>query len=370
MPHPSPSRIDDRVKPDHGRVSTRAVVLVLRYAPGLLLAIGVAAAAWLLEGALKGVSERLTGNTLVPPAAVLALLLGMFLRSWAQNPHLEAGRRLSASGLLRIAVALLGLRLSIADIVSIGGATAIAMVLTMAATMAMSGAIARVLGCSPGIAVLMGAANSVCGASATLAVAAVLPDSLRKQNEIVLTVVLANAISTLAMLAYPLLATRAGLSSMQSGILIGASVQDMAQVVGAVAGMSTGAINAAITVKMFRVLLLLPVVWLVSVWFERKGTTVGPVSARVPGFALAFVVLCAVNSVLTSIPTLTPYYEPVKRLLGLVSTSGLLVALAALGLETSLGGMTQLGWRPIVLFVIGALTILALALAMAAGLGV
>lgn len=338
----------------------------VRYLPGLALVAGIAGVAFLLAVLLRGVAL---------PAAVIALLVGMLFHAYASHPRLLPGVKVSASALLRFAVALLGLKLSLADIGSLGLPVALSTVTAMAATFGVAMLLARMLGLSPGLAVLMGAANAICGASATIAVAAVLPPHHRRQGEVVLTVILANAVSTLAMLAYPLIARGADLPPLATGILMGAAIQDMAQVVGAVSGLPDSAANAGITVKMFRVFLLVPIVWLIGHAFAAETVSHGSeekpadapkrVAVRIPGFALAFVALCLINTAMPSFPSVEPYYAPLRQALIMVSNAALLMALAALGLGTSVRGITELGWRPVALFAGAALAILAFALGLA-----
>ncbi|OYW97395.1 MAG: hypothetical protein B7Z14_17820, partial [Bosea sp. 32-68-6] len=102
------------------------------------------------------------------------------------------------------------------------------------------------------------------------------------------------------------------------------------------------------------VFLLLPAVLIVGWWLvnddaRRAGDVAGKAKVPVPVFAIMFLVLCLVNSVLAMQPALAGVYPPVRTLLLTVSTWGLLIAIAALGLGTSLGAMARLGWRHLVL---------------------
>jgi uncharacterized membrane protein YadS len=103
-----------------------------------------------------------------------------------------------------------------------------------------------------------------------------------------------------------------------------------------------------VIVKLFRVLLLFPVVVSVAWWFLRPKPPLSALKASFPGFALVFLVLCILNSVLSGMPAASQFYQPVKAALGQVSTWGLLIAIAALGLSTSLRAVAALGWRHII----------------------
>ena len=187
----------------------------------------------------------------------------------------------------------------------------------------------------------------MCGASATLATATVLPDYDGKDADVVFVVIAVNALSTLAMVFYPPLAAGLGFDQHVTGILLGATIHDVAQVVGAGYAVSDAAGNTAVIVKLFRVFLLLPVVLAIGWWFVRAGAAAHAARVPVPVFAFVFLALCIVNSILPS-TALAPLYAGVKYWLVEASTDGLLIAISALGLGTSLSSVTHVGWRHMV----------------------
>jgi len=320
--------------------------------PGILLSAAVALAAYLAEPLLKSAA----GGRFGIPAVVIALIIGMLLHPFANAQRFQPGMVFCVKKMLRWAIALLGLRVALGDIVALGLTTALLVVVAMAATIASGFLLARWLGRESGMGALGGVATAVCGASAALATATVVPDYRTKAADVAFTVIAMNALSTLAMLAYPLICVWLGLSPEQTGIMLGATIHDVAQVVGAGQSVSVEAANAAIIVKLFRVFLLLPAVLIVGWWLLRdEAQRAGDVAAKakakvpVPVFAIMFLVLCLVNSVLAAQPALAEIYGPVRNLLLAISGWGLLIAIAALGLGTSLGAMARLGWRHLVL---------------------
>ena len=335
----------------------RAAAWARGHGPGLALAAAVAVAGVALA--------PLVGRFVPIPAMVLALLVGIALSGVGTRAVFRDGLAFSIKTLLRWAVALLGLRIALGDIAALGMTTALAVVAAMALTLAAGVICARALGQDEALGALAGAATAVCGASAALATATVLPRWAGKEADIVFVVVAVNALSTAAMLGYPPLGTALGFDAATLGVFLGGTIHDVAQVVGAgyAVGESTG--NTAVVVKLFRVFLLLPVVLAVGWWFTRKGRGHGAARVPVPGFALAFLALCAVNSAAEAAPWATAAYVPVKTVLVDVSSWGLLIAIGALGLGTSLQAVRDLGWRHLVLVVVATGVILA---AMAAAL--
>lgn len=317
--------------------------------PGALSALALALAALAL-GAQQ---------SLLPPA-VIAVLLGMTAGPWLPYERLAGGIKLCTGIFLRSAVALLGLRLSLIDVADVGVGRLLALIAIMVFTVLTCRALAERLGLSRGDGLVIGAANAVCGAAAAFAMAAAVPEREREKRILLLTVVLANALSTLAMVLYPALAELVGFTPHQTGAMVGAAMQDMAQVVATMTPLPEEAAKAGITVKMMRVLLLLPVVLIFTRSFKEPGE-----APAVPRFALFFVGFCMLNTWLQAMPSFAPHYGPVRAFLLQLSGVLLLVALAAMGMGTSLRGVLACGWRPLAVFGTGAVTILAGAMLLA-----
>lgn len=333
------------------------VGIVRRLAPG----IGAAA----LVALVASLAAPLIAPLVPIPAMVLALVIGIAAHSVVSTPRYEEGLAFCVKKLLRWAVALLGLRIALGDIVALGLATALLVVVAMVATILAGFAMARALGQRPEYGALAGAATAVCGASAALATASVLPAYKGKEADIAFVVVAVNALSTLAMLAYPPIAALAGLDATTTGVMLGATIHDVAQVVGAGYAVSEEAGNSAVVVKLFRVFLLLPVVLAIGWWFARAASG-GPERARVPApvFAYVFLALVVLNSAMAGVPALAPVWEPIRALMIHASTAGLLVAIGALGLTTSLSAIAALGWRHVA--TVSATTLVILAIVVAA----
>jgi uncharacterized membrane protein YadS len=178
-------------------------------------------------------------------------------------------------------------------------------------------------------------------------VSTVVPDYPGKQPDIAFVVVAVNALATLAMLVYPPLCLLLGFDAQTTGVMLGGTIHDVAQVVGAGYAASVPVGNTAVIVKLFRVFLLLPVVLGVGWHFTRMGQKHGAARVPVPVFGIVFLALCALNSVVPLLPSLLPAYAPVKSVLVEASTWGLLLAIGALGLGTSIKTIIGLGWRHI-----------------------
>lgn len=305
--------------------------------PGVLLSAAVAAAglggAWLVESLLP------------VPAMVVALFGGIALHAHASRPLYRPGIEFCVRTVLRCGVALLGLRTAVGDISALGANTVNLVLAAMAVTIASGFLFARVFGQDSGYGALVGVGTAVCGASAALAVATVLPEYHGKKADVIFVVVTLNTLATIAMVVYPPLCMLMDFDPHTTGIMLGATIHDVAQVAGAAYPISETTGNTAIIVKLFRVFLLFPIVVAIGWSFARGRALEGAAKIPVPVFALVFVALALFNSIAPMLSGVAPIYAAVKPTLDQTAGGALLLAIAALGLSTSLNAITSLGWR-------------------------
>lgn len=310
---------------------------VIDFAPGVALSAAVAVAAYL--------AAPYVARAMPIPAMVLALVIGIALNPLANKLAVKPGMAFCVRTVLRWAVALLGLRVALADIAALGLTTGVMIVVSMIVTLLSGFFFARMSGRQAGFGALVGAATAVCGASATLATSTVVPEYPGKEADIAFVVVAVNALATLAMVAYPPLCILLGFDPQTTGVMLGGTIHDVAQVVGAGYAVSETVGNTAVIVKLFRVFLLLPVVLGIGWYFTRQGVKHGEARVPIPVFALVFLALCLLNSTIPLAPSLASIFTPAKSVLIEASTWGLLVAIGALGLGTSITTIIALGWR-------------------------
>jgi uncharacterized integral membrane protein (TIGR00698 family) len=246
---------------------------------------------------------------------------------------------------------------SLGEIASLGVGTALIVIVAMTATIAAAVLLARAFRLPRAFGALAGAATAVCGASAALATSSVLPPYPGKEADTVFVIVGVNLLSTLAMLVYAPLGHALGMDDQTLGVMLGGSIHDVAQVVGAGYAVSEATGAAAVIVKLFRVLLLLPVILALGFAFSRGARGA---KAPLPVFAFAFLALCALNSAAAAFPAWAGAYAMLKAAAAFVANWGMLIAIAALGLGTSVTAITRLGWRHVAIIAGATLVILAL----------
>ena len=278
------------------------------------------------------------------PVMLLALLLGMAMNFLSFENSFATGIDFTARTVLRIGVALLGLRITVFQLAELGWQPLILVLLSLTSTIAVSVVVARLLGFRAGFGLLSGGATAICGASAALAIAATLPAHPLKERATLFTVVGVSALSTLAMIVYPLLAQTFGLDARLAGIFLGATIHDVAQVVGAGYSMSAETGDVATFVKLLRVAMLLPVIAIVAFGYRRAEAAGSARAPLLPGFAVAFAALVVLNS-FDIIP------RSVAMLGSDVSRWCLVAAVAALGAKTRLRELASVGLKPVLLMI-------------------
>lgn len=293
------------------------------------------------------------------PTLLYALFFGVSFHYLSNEPRTKPGIDLCSRTVLRLGVGLLGARITAAQIVALGWPTALTVVVAVVATISVGAWLAPRFGLARDQGVLSGGSVAICGASAALAISAVLPRTKDSDRFTLLVVVSVTALSTVAMVLYPLLARWLGLPPALAGLFIGGSIHDVAQVVGAGYTMGPETGDVATVVKLMRVAMLSAVVLVLSMALRRahdeavraRASTDAAVEANepaaarpplLPWFLWLFLALVAVNSA-GVLPA------PVQSGLADAARACLVVAIAALGTKTSIGQLAAAGWRPMAL---------------------
>lgn len=289
-----------------------------------------------------GLSAFLLSPIVPAPLMVLALLLGMIARAVIPSgvAQVDSGVKFCAREVLRAGVALLGLRVAVSDIVALGPHALVVVLISLVVTLTSGYAIARLLKQPADVATTSATSVAVCGASAALAASAVAPqrEGLDKQTAAIIVAV--SLLSTVVMVLYPWLSMRLGFGDHATAILLGAAIHDVAQVAGAGFSISDTIGVEAVTVKMIRVACLLPVVIVVGYHLSRAGAGAAE-NARLPAppaFLLAFFALSAIVSI-----GLVP--APVISAGANISSWSLAIAVAAIGVKTSIGDLRRVDPR-------------------------
>lgn len=306
---------------------------IVEVLPGLLLAVLLAAlAVWIAD-------VPWVKNSLHVSALLIVIVLGMLWRSFAPvPPWVFPGIRVAQRPILRWAVAGLGFRLSIQELVKIGAPALVVVTVSTAAALWFGWWVARRLGVSEKLGLLLGVGGAICGASAVVAADSVVQGEKR---DAALALGIITLLGTIGIALYPLLQHTLGMSEFVYGVWDGASLHEMAQVVAAGFGVSEEAARVATVVKLARICLLAPVVLYLSWSLRHQHREAGKAKVSpLPWFLVVFVLFALLNSS----GWLSPRTLDIARRVDLWL---LCIGMAGVGLQTSFADMRAAGARPV-----------------------
>ena len=303
-------------------------------APGILLCCAIAAIAFVANanGWMK------FGRIMVPPL-IVTLAIGMCLQPLSAKAVLKPGLEFAGRTLLRIGVALYGAQLTLGQLID-GGALPVVI-------RPPSHRHFRRGRPFFGLSVtgfLTGCATGVCGAAAAMAPRPCCKHE-NSDRDLAFTVMGVNFISTVTMVIYPTLHDWLGYNLFEMGVFLGGAIHDVAQVAGAGQTLGPQVLSDAIITKLLRVAFLLPAVTGIAWWVARGGEKTGDARPAPPVFLFGFLALAALNS-LGVVPA------GVKAAITQVSSFLIILAIAALGIKTSLLALARIGMAPVMLLLV------------------
>ena len=333
--------------------------------PGLSITLAVAAAAWgMVEWfkTLPGVAGELPLSMML-----VAIFTGLALSPLAsRRPSWTPGLALAGGALLKVAVALLGLRLSLMELGNLGMQALPLVIVVVLVALMLTFLLARLAGAHLRLATLLAVGTAICGASA---IAATAPGIRARSEEVGYAIACIALIGLMATLAYPLLLPLIVDSPGQIGMVIGLAIHDTAQVTAAASlheqtWPGNGTLDAATVTKLLRNSFMLVVIPAL-VWLNTRNTVTAarPGLPPVPLFIIGFIALSALRTVGDVVlgPD-NPAWQFSIELAGQVSIFAFAMAMAALAMGIRISDLRQLGWKPAIAAGVSAVVVLALAL--------
>ncbi len=308
-----------------------------------------------MVAALVAIAATFLSNQYGAPVMLFALLLGMAVNFLSEDGRCKPGIEFTARQVLRWGVALLGLKITAAQVQAMGWQPAVMVVIAVAGTITFGIVMARLMGFKPFFGLLSGGAVGICGASAAMAISAAFPHHPQRDRATLFTVISISTLSTVAMVLYPIVVRLLGLDALNAGFFLGGTIHDVAQVVGAGYSMGNVTGDAATVVKLMRVAMLVPVIGFAS-WMthrthaqslESTANAEGAKTPRpplLPGFAVVFVALVVVNSL-----DVLPRWAVDGG--NDLSRAFLVGAMASIGMKTHIKEILSVGWKPVALVV-------------------
>ncbi|MBN8562725.1 MAG: putative sulfate exporter family transporter [Leptolyngbya sp. UWPOB_LEPTO1] len=303
-------------------------ISLVKIQSGVWLVCGLTAIAYLLR--------LIPGFTLFSPL-ILAILLGILVQNTiGVAPKHQAGIHFAMRRILRFAVILLGVQLSLLQVLSVGITGLLIIIATLLSTFWLTCWVGQHLGVSPSLTRLIAAGTSICGASAVIATSTTTESG---DEDITYAIGIVTLFGTVSMLLYPLLSGQLNLTPEAFGLWCGVSIHEVAQVLAAAFQVNSVSGEIASISKLSRVL------WLVPMMLMLGAISKAPQSKSritIPWFVVYFMLLILLNS-LNLIP------QQIKTMTGQVNQFLLTISMAAMGLETRLNQIQKIGLRPLYL---------------------
>ena len=296
--------------------------------PGVLAAVTVA------------IASRFLADQYGSPIMLFALLLGMAFHFLYQDKICCHGIDFASKNVLQFGVALLGLGVTIDQVVSIGIVPLVVVMFTIFLTLISGPLLTRFFKRGWRLGLLTSGAVAICGASAALAIASVLPKNEFSERNTIFTVISVTTLSTMAMIFYPMIVYFMEMDDFAAGFFIGATIHDVAQVIGAGYSISETAGDTATIVKMVRVAMLVPVVMALTIFFRKESSSANGIKVSFPFFVIGFIVFILIGST-SSFPV------GLKLYILDVSSWCLVTAIAAIGMKTALASLKTVGGQAI-----------------------
>ena len=355
---------------------------VKNVAPGVGLCAAIAIPCWFLGEALPVVG-----------APVFAILIGMVIALWWKQPArgiVQDGIGFTAKKVLQYAVILLGFGLNLAQIAAVGAESLPIILTTIATALIVGYVLYRVLRMDSAIATLIAVGSSICGGSA---IAATAPVIRAKDEQVAQAISVIFLFNVVAALIFPTLGGMLGMSNEGFGLFAGTAVNDTSSVTAAAAawdGMHPGsnALDDATIVKLTRTLAIIPITLVLGIVMARKESAdesasnaqaaSEPSSTRrkgplgnfslkraFPMFILFFLVASLITTIAVAAGADAAVFAPLKTL----SKFFIVMAMAAIGLNTDLVKLVKSGGKPILMGLICWICIAAASLGMQHVLG-
>ena len=275
------------------------------------------------------------------PKLLFAILIGMSVSYLSNRKSFEKGIWLASDPVLKLGVSFLGFRLSLENITQLGGASLFLILILIFITILFGYFFSLVLLKNKDFGLLSAGSVAICGASAAIAIFSILPKNKIGTKDLSLVIVSVTLLSTIAMITYPIIFDSIGANENQKGFLIGSTIHDVAQVIGAGYSVSEQTGIIATFVKMIRVSIL-PFLILLLLFLSKKENEK---SFSIPWFLILFFIFCILNNFF-SIP------DKIISLINNLSNLCILLAISAIGVKTNFSLFVNISYKYFTLIVL------------------
>lgn len=282
-------------------------------------------------------------------APMLAILLGMSFRTIVQfTPEMLTGSQFASKTLLRLGIVLLGIRFDFSQLITLDSYTWFSILCGVLFALLIVISIGYLFKLNKNVSLLVACGTAICGAAA---VGAIAPQIRAKQQEAAIGVATVALLGTIFTLSYTILYPWLGLTNGEYGLFAGATLHEVAHVVAATQSHGSKVMDLAILVKLIRVLCLIPLSILLSLWFSRKSAQLERISLKkipMPWFVFGFLLVGMIHSWI-DIPSF------LTHIILSAAYFFIAMAMAGLGLQVEWSSFRKLGGLALLVGMIGSL---------------
>ena len=274
---------------------------------------------------------------------IMAIIFGILVKNTIGVPKIyQPGIKFSLKRILRLSIILLGLRLSLSQVIAVGPVGLGIVLVTLVSTFIFTCWLGRQLGVNKKLTKLIAAGTSICGASAIVATNGVVES---KDEDVAYAVAIVTIFGTISMLIYPLLPVIFQVTSQEFGIWCGVSIHETAQVIAAAFQGGEVSGELATIAKLSRVIFLVPIVLTLGLLSPNSGKSAEKTKFSklpIPWFVLGFIALMMLNS-------MNVFPQDLKTSVIKFNHFLLAISMAGMGLKTSIIEIKQTGIKPLYL---------------------
>jgi uncharacterized integral membrane protein (TIGR00698 family) len=313
--------------------------------PGILLCLAIAIPSWFI-----GTAFPIIGG------AVIAILAGMVLTLIIKNKGvLDSGIKFTSKKVLQWAVILLGFGMDLNVVLETGKQSLPIIICTIGISLIMAFLINKFIKMPAKVATLIGVGSSICGGSAIAATAPVIDADEEEVAQSISVIFLFNVLAALLFPSFGQLIGFDTTSGEAFGIFAGTAVNDMSSVTATAStwdgmfNLGTATLDKAVTVKMTRTLAIIPITLVLA--FARakkqKSNNAGKINIKkiFPFFILFFIGASIITTIAVSCGVSADLFDPLKTL----SKFLIVMAMAAIGMNTNIVKLVKSGAKPIFL---------------------
>jgi uncharacterized integral membrane protein (TIGR00698 family) len=286
---------------------------------------------------------KVPGFDHIGPLACSIIMAVIYRQIWGYPEKIRSGIEFSSKKLLRYAIVLYGLKLNIDVVIHHGLGLLLRDVGTAVFAIVLTVFLAKWMKADSGLSLLLGIGTGICGAAA---IAAVSPIVKAKEEDTAIGAGVIALVGTLFAIGYTILRPYIHLTNIQYGIWSGVGLHEIAHVALAAAPSGRDALAIGLLAKLGRVLLLVPLSFILMYWMKRTGKIEKDTKIEFPWFLIGFIIMSIFGSYVVGKHLIIP--KTIMNDISTLTTFLLTMAMVGLGLNVSLKALRTKALKPLI----------------------